>query len=86
MIRNFVIKYIPKITKQDIVSFAEKQKVSLSNQEIDLIFKAIKEDYEVLLSPNYEVIFSKYKKDFSKETYEKIHTLFLEYAKMYKIF
>ena len=41
----FILNYIKKLTKNDIVNFASKQNISLRDDEIDVIYSYIKTRY-----------------------------------------
>ncbi len=86
MYKNLIIKYIPKITINDIIYFGEKNNVMIDLGEANLILQTIQKDYQTLLSPNYMSIFEKVKPYLSKQCYDKSLDLFLTYQKKYKIF
>lgn len=81
---NILIKnYINRITKEDIKKFSIKNNIVLNDIELNIIYKVIKEEYELLLE-NYECIFLKYKDLFNQDNYNKIYELFTIYRKRYK--
>jgi hypothetical protein len=73
--------YINKLTKQDIVNYLSKECIPASNEEIDLIYKAIKNDYNEILESDFNSYISNYKLTFNKSLYEKIIEKYNEYKK-----
>lgn len=86
MYKNLIIKYIPKITIDDIIYFGEKNDVTLTINEANLILNTIQTEYNTLLSKNYMHVFEKIKSNVSKQCYDKSLSLFLIYKEKYKIF
>lgn len=81
--KNIIINmYINKLTKEDIISFAKKEKVTLTEEETNIIYNAIKKDKDIILSKEFFNYITKYKEVFSKEVYNKI----LELAHKYENF
>ncbi len=78
---NFLIKkYINKLTKQDIINYINNQKLTLSKQEIDIIYYYIKNKYNEFLNGNEEKILKEIKTKVSPKTYQIIQ----EYYNLYK--
>lgn len=76
---NIIEPYINNITKNDINSFAIKNNINLSNNELEFIYNFIKTRYkEVLNNPN-NFSLSKYKNNFSNENFVKINGLINHY-------
>ena len=53
MKKQILEMYIKKLTKQDIVNYLSKECIPASNEEIDLIYKAIKNDYNEILESDF---------------------------------
>lgn len=81
MKKQILEMYINKLTKQDIVNYLSKECVPASNEEIDLIYKAIKNDYNEILESDFNSYISNYKLTFNKALYEKIIEKYNEYKK-----
>lgn len=80
--KNIIINmYINKLTKEDIISFAKKEKVTLTEEETNIIYNAIKKDKDIILSKEFFNYITKYKEVFSKEVYNKILELAHKYEK-----
>ncbi len=76
---NLIEPYINNITKNDINSFALKNNINLSNNELEFIYNFIKTRYkEVLNNPNNFTL-TKYKNNFSNENFVKINGLINRY-------
>ncbi len=81
MKKQILEMYIKKLTKQDIVNYLSKECIPASNEEIDLIYKAIKNDYNEILESDFNSYISNYKLTFNKALYEKIIEKYNEYKK-----
>ena len=86
MYEMIIKNYINNLTKNDITYFALKNDISLTDQELDFVYKTIKKNYKILLSPDYESIFNEAKNYLSHDSYIKIYNLFLEYKAKYNNF
>ncbi len=72
-------KYIQKITKQDINTFAKNQGITLEEQETDIIDYYIKNKYKEFFSGNDLTILSEIKQQVKPTTYSKIEELYHTY-------
>ncbi len=81
MKKQLLISFINKLTKQDIVNYLSKEFIPASNEEIDLIYKIIKNDYNEILETDFNSYISNYKLTFNKSLYEKIIEKYNEYKK-----
>lgn len=80
---NDLIKnYVKNLNKQDIKNYALKEKINISDNEINLIYNAIKNNADVLLSNKALMFIKTFEKDLSPEVYNKI----LEKYNKYKNF
>lgn len=86
MYELIIQNYINNLSKDDIIYFALKNNIQLNNIEVDAILSALKRDYKILLSDEYENIFLREKEKLSKENYNKILNLYLIYRHKYKNF
>lgn len=83
---KLIKNYINKITKKDIVLFAEKNNIILSNQELDYIYNLIKNNYKEIISENPNNIFKELKNNVNSNNYNKIIKLFFIYKDKYQSF
>ena len=75
----FILYYANKLSKADIMEFAKKEGITLNNNELDIIYSAIKNDPQIILSDfdNYVI---NYKNKLCPNVYKKI----LELKEKYK--
>ena len=81
-----ISNYISKLDKNNITYFALKNDIRLNDNELDYVYKTIKNDYKILLSNNYESVFNESRNKLSSENYDKLYKLYLVYRKMYEGF
>ena len=74
-----VTKYINKLTKQDIINYANKEKINLTNKEIDTIYTYIKTRYNDFFYNDKESLLKEIKNQVSTTTYQKIEELYNQY-------
>lgn len=84
MFNKLILNYVKKITKEDIKSFSLKENIYLTNDEVDIIYYHIKNDYNDLLFSNGEKTFSKIKSRINPTSYEKLINLYNFYKLKYK--
>lgn len=79
---QLIKNYMNKFTKEDLKSFAEKNNIFLSENELDFLYRFVKKNYEALYAnPNIDL--SKYKVHFTEENYNKIIALVNTYKMRY---
>lgn len=81
MKKEILKNYIEKITKEDIINYLSKECVSASNEEIDMLYNAIKNDYETILETDFMSYISNYKLNFNEELYKTIVEKYNKYKK-----
>lgn len=83
MKERIIKSYIKSITKDDIITFAQNNNITLNNQELDTIYYEIKNNYdEILSNPNNAL--NNIKTKVSNNTYNKIYELYtIYYPKLY---
>ena len=80
MNKSVIKRYAVNVTKNDIVSFAYKENVMVSDAEVDIIFKAIHFDIDVLLEDPIAYL-EDYKDKLSDEVYLKLLEFYNKYKK-----
>lgn len=80
---NIIKKYINYLKKEDIVNFAKKEGVNLSNIELDTIYNVIKTRWEEIYVNGTKVI-NEYKDKLNKITYDKLIELYSYYKRRLK--
>ena len=81
MKKELIKSYAEKLTRDDIVAYLQKECVSASNEEIDLIYNAIKNDADEILNTNFMSYISNYKLNLNEELYKRIIEKYNEYKK-----
>lgn len=83
MKEKLIKSYIKQLTKNDIVKFAEKNNIVLTNNELDLIYYHIKNNYENILKDPLTSLDS-IKNKIRPVVYNKIYELYtIYYPKLY---
>ncbi len=78
MNKNIIITYINKLKKEDIKTYVKKEGISLTNQELDIIYYNLKNNYEkILTNPLNEI--NKIKDKLNIDTYHKLIELYNKY-------
>ena len=80
---NIIKKYINYLKKEDILNYAKKEGVNLSNIELDTIYNVIKTRWEDIYNNGVKVI-NEYKDKLNKITYDKLIELYNYYKKRLK--
>ncbi len=83
--QNIIISYIKDIKKDDIISFCNKNKISYTNKEIEIIYFYIKEKYNTFFN-NPDIIFNEIKEKISDSLYKKIKELYNKYKSFINYF
>lgn len=78
MNKLIILKYMERLTKDDIVKYASKQDISIKDNELDLIYAYIKKYPERILNDTLDVI-DEIKDDLSDEVYDKLLELYNKY-------
>lgn len=73
--------YIDNLTKQDIINYLQKECITASEKEIDIIYNAIKNDNEEILNSNFNDYMLKYKLELNDELYKKIIEKYNKYKR-----
>lgn len=84
MIKKFIQKHIEKLTIQDIYEFALKNGVSLKENEAQIIYSHIQNDWEELIFHDHNHILQAEKNTLERATYEKIEELIILFKNKYK--
>ncbi len=81
MKKELIKSYAQKLTRNDIVEYLQKECVPASNEEIDMIYNAIKNDADEILNTDFMSYISNYKLSFNEELYKRIIEKYNEYKK-----
>ena len=82
---EFLIKnYVSKLSLSEIDSFSKKQGLSLSQDELNLIYDYIKNDWHTIIYGNPRPILDSLKDKLDDFSYNKIEKLYVEFNEKYK--
>ena len=82
---EFLIKnYISKLSLSEIDEFSKKQGLSLSDDELRIIFNYIKNDWHTIIYGNPRPILDSLKNKIDNFSYQKIEKLYVEFKNKYK--
>ena len=76
--------YVERMTEDDIDSFAKKNGLTLSQEEIAVIKSYIKKDWRTIVYGNPRAIFDEAKEKLNPLTYQKILELYCYFKEKYK--
>lgn len=79
---NLVSNYVKIMKKEDIIAFARKNHLIVSDQEINFVYNFIKNNYQTYLNNPNSFDLSQYKDKFSKENYDFLNNLINKYKRM----
>ena len=74
-----ISEYVNRMQKQDVNNFALKQGITLDNEELDIIYNYIKNNYKTLIYGNPKVILEEIKFKVKPLTYNKIENLYIKF-------
>lgn len=83
MIEKLIIQYIDRMTYSDVDDFARKNGIVLNNEEIDLIYHHIKNNWRTIVYGNPKPILEDLKGKFDNLTYQKIEHLYVQFKNKY---
>ena len=74
-----ISEYVKRLTKDDIDKFALKQGITLTNEELNVIYNYVKNDYKTFIYGNPRAILDEVKKQVKPLTYNKIENLYQQF-------
>ena len=74
-----ISEYVNRMQKQDVNNFALKKGITLDNEELDIIYNYIKNNYKTLIYGNPKVILEEIKYQVKPLTYNKIENLYMQF-------
>jgi len=81
MNKNIIKSYAKNIKISDIYKFAEKENISISEREANLIHDSIHNDIDTLLSENALKLLKNKKNEINPLLYEKLLSYYYKYEK-----
>ena len=86
MHKLFIENYIKQINKSDILVFANKNNIQLSEKDVDILYHYLKNKWQDLLYGNSTKIFNELEKQFDSEKFLAIKNLYYFYFDKYQDF
>lgn len=83
MIEKLIIQYIDRMTLADIDDFARKNGIVLTNNELDLVYYHIKNNWRTIVYGNPKPILEDLRSKVDSLTYQKIENLYVEFKNKY---
>ena len=83
MIEKLIIQYVDRMTTSDIEDFARKNGIVLANDELELVYRHIKNDWRTIVYGNPKPILEELKNKVDNLTYQKIENLYIEFKNKY---
>ena len=83
---NLIKAYMGRMTIQDVNNFAVSKNIYLSGEELQFVYEFITKNWEQVVKNPKLLNLDRYQDRFSKENFEKIKKLFLEYSSRYSSF
>ena len=84
MVEKMLKKYISNLKIQDIHDFAIKNGVKLTNDEAEIIYEYIQNDWETVVFGDENIVLAKIKNQISDKTYNKMVELLKYFKQKYK--
>lgn len=78
MKEKIIKSYVMRLTKNDIINYALRNNITLTNSEIEIIYSNIKNNFDEILN-NPIAVLNKYKSQLSNTTYNKLYELYTIY-------
>ena len=78
MNKYIIMEYIRKLNRNDIINFANKQGITLSNDEVETIYYYIKHEYKRILNKD-ESILVEAKDKLNDNAYNYLEKLYYKY-------
>ena len=81
---NIISNYVDKLTKEDVIKFANMNNLSVSDSEIDFVYTFIKRNYKNVLNNPNSLNLSLYRDKFSEDNYLFLENLIKKYKNFIK--
>lgn len=84
MINRLIEQYVNRMTKNDIIVFANKNGIELNEGEVKIIYNHIKKNWKTIVYGNPREILDDIKQNFDNMTYNRIENLYMNFKEKYK--
>ena len=78
----FIENYISKLKKSDIENFAQKESISLTNEELNIIYYYIINNYKNIIYNKPEYTLNDIKEKYNNDIYLKAKKIYLKYKEI----
>lgn len=79
---NLIEAFVNKMKREDIINFAHKNNLTITDHEIDFVYSFIKSNYQSVLKNPNSFDLALYKNEFSVDNYHFLENLINKYKKM----
>ena len=86
MKEKLIQKYVDMLSTSDIIKFAKSNHVVLSDNEVNIIYRAIKNEWKTIIYGDYRSILNQYRDSFTVDKLNKMEQFILLYKDKYKSF
>ena len=86
MKEKLIQKYVDMLSTSDIIKFAKSNHVVLSDNEVNIIYRAIKNEWKTIIYGDYRSILNQYRDSFTVDKLNKMEQFILLYTDKYKSF
>lgn len=86
MVEKLINEYVCRMTKEDVNKFAIKNGIVLNQNELDLIFNNIKNNWHTLVYGNARNILDSIKDKVEPLTYQKIENLYVYFKDKFQTY
>lgn len=86
MVEKLINEYVYRMTKEDVNKFAIKNGIVLNQNELDLIFNNIKNNWHTLVYGNARSILDSIKDKVEPLTYQKIENLYVYFKDKFQAY
>ena len=86
MVQKLIENYINNMSELDVDKFAKENGVTLSKDELTIIYDTIKRNWQTIIYGDYTSIFNNLERKISSNTYKKAEELFFYFKNKYQKF
>ena len=83
MKEKIIQNYVNNLSIEDIHYFALQNNIQLTNKEMHIIYKLIKNEWKTIIFGNPEPIFNQLKLSFDNNKYQQLYQLYQTYKNKY---
>lgn len=84
MLQKMIEEYVKRLTKTDVQEFGLKNGIELNDNELDIVYNHIKNNWKTIIYGNPKPILEDIKQNTNNTTYQKIENLYFKFYEKYK--